>query len=121
MTDSKLIMKNTGFMAVRMLLSMAVSLYTSRVVLQQLGVTDFGIFTVIGGLAIIMSFFTSALSAAIQRYMSVELAVSKGKGMQGVFSACWVCVLVMAGIFVLFAEVVGLWLALIHISEPTRP
>ena len=109
MTDSKLIMKNTGFMAVRMLLSMAVSLYTSRVVLQQLGVTDFGIFTVIGGLAIIMSFFTSALSAAIQRYMSVELAVSKGKGMQGVFSACWVCVLVMAGIFVLFAEVVGLW------------
>ncbi len=78
MTDSKLIMKNTGFMAVRMLLSMAVSLYTSRVVLQQLGVTDFGIFTVIGGLAIIMSFFTSALSAAIQRYMSVELAVSKG-------------------------------------------
>lgn len=109
MTDSKLIMKNTGFMAVRMLLSMAVSLYTSRVVLLQLGVTDFGIFTVIGGLAIIMSFFTSALSAAIQRYMSVELAVSKGKGMQGVFSACWVCVLVMAGIFVLFAEVVGLW------------
>ena len=96
-------------MAVRMLLSMAVSLYTSRVVLQQLGVTDFGIFTVIGGLAIIMSFFTSALSAALQRYMSVELAVSKGKGMQGVFSACWVCVLVMAGIFVLFAEVVGLW------------
>ena len=42
MADNKLIMKNTMFMAVRMLFSMGVSLYTSRVVLQQLGVTDFG-------------------------------------------------------------------------------
>lgn len=109
MADNKLIMKNTMFMAVRMLFSMGVSLYTSRVVLQQLGVTDFGIYTVIGGLAILMSFFTSALTVAIQRYMNVELALTEGRGMQKVFSACWGVIFVMVGVFLLIAEAGGLW------------
>lgn len=109
MHDNKLIMKNTAFMAVRMLFSMGVSLYTSRVVLQQLGVVDFGIYNVVGGLAIIMSFFSSALTAAIQRYMNVELAVPGGSGMQKVFSACWGCVAVMTVCFLVVAEVVGVW------------
>ncbi|MCH5345918.1 MAG: hypothetical protein J1E63_02340 [Muribaculaceae bacterium] len=96
-------------MAMRMLFSMAITLYTSRVVLQQLGVDDFGIYSVVAGLAIIMSFFTSALTAAIQRYMNVELAVTRGDGMQQVFSASWVCVLAMSAIFLLLAEGAGLW------------
>ncbi|MDE6310259.1 MAG: hypothetical protein K2L96_00380 [Muribaculaceae bacterium] len=109
MADNKLIMKNTGFMAVRMLFSMGVTLFTSRVVLQQLGVVDFGIYTVIGGLAILMSFFTSALTAAIQRYMNVELAMTQGREMQQVFAACWGCVFAMAALFLLIAEAGGLW------------
>lgn len=109
MHDNKLIMKNTAFMAVRMLFSMGVSFYTSRVVLQQLGIVDFGIYNVVGGLAIIMSFFSSALTAAIQRYMNIELAVNGGTGMQKVFSACWGCVAVMTACFLIVAEVVGVW------------
>ena len=70
MTNDKLIVKNTVFMAVRMVITMAISLYTSRVVLAQLGITDYGIFIVVAGLTVIMSFFTSALTAAIQRYMN---------------------------------------------------
>ncbi len=118
MADNKLIMKNTAFMAVRMLLSMGVSLYTSRVVLQQLGVVDFGVYTVIGGLAIIMSFFTSALTAAIQRYMNVELALTHGRGMQQVFSACWGCVIVMVAVFLVIAEAAGLWFLENELSIP---
>lgn len=118
MANNQLIMKNTAFMAVRMLFSMGVSLYTSRVVLQQLGVVDFGIYTVIGGLAIIMSFFTSALTAAIQRYMNVELAVTRGRGMQDVFAACWGCVLVMAATFLFIAEIAGLWFLENELSIP---
>lgn len=102
-------MKNTGFMAMRMFLSMAVALYTSRVVLQQLGVEDFGIYSVVAGLALIMSFFTNSLTAALQRYMNVELAVTKGKGMQEVFAASWGCVLAMSVIFIIIAELAGLW------------
>lgn len=109
MANHKLIMKNTGFMAMRMLLSMMVTLYTSRIVLQQLGVEDFGIYSLVAGLAIIMSFFTSALTAAIQRFMNVELAVTRGKGMHSVFSAAWCCVLIMAVLFLILAEIIGLW------------
>ena len=76
-------------MAVRMVITMAISLYTSRVVLSQLGITDFGIFIVVGGVTVIMSFFTSALSAAIQRYMNFELGMTEGKGLQQIFSASW--------------------------------
>ena len=118
MADNKLIMKNTAFMAVRMLFSMGVSLYTSRVVLQQLGVVDFGIYTVIGGLALLMSFFTSALTAAIQRYMNVELALTKGRGMQQVFSACWGCIFVMIATFLVLAECGGLWFLHNELSIP---
>lgn len=109
MSDNRLIMKNTGFMAIRMLFSMAVTLYTSRVVLQQLGVDDFGLYNVIGGLALIMSFFTSAMTAAIQRYMNVELAVNGGASMQKMFAACWGCVFVMTACFLLVAEIAGIW------------
>lgn len=102
-------MSNTLYMALRMLIMMVVSLYTSRVVLQQLGVVDFGIYTLIGGLALMMSFFTTSLTAAIQRYMNVELAKSGNTGVQRVFSASWWCIFVMIVIFILIAEIIGLW------------
>ena len=55
--NNRRIMKNSVFMAFRMFVSMGVSLYTSRVVLQQLGLTDFGIFNVVGSLSVMMAFF----------------------------------------------------------------
>lgn len=120
MANNKLIMKNTMFMSMRMLFSMGVSLYTSRVVLQQLGITDFGIFNVIGGLALIMAFFTSALTSAIQRYINVELAKSGDAGAQRVFAACWGCVFVMIAIFLLIAECVGLWFLETQLNIPVE-
>ncbi len=109
MTNDKLIVKNTVFMAVRMVITMAISLYTSRVVLAQLGITDYGIFIVVAGLTVIMSFFTSALTAAIQRYMNFELGLTGGRGMQQIFAACWVCVVLIAILFVGLAETGGMW------------
>lgn len=109
MAQNKLIVKNTVFMAVRMVITMAISLYTSRVVLAQLGITDYGIFIVVGGLTVIMSFFTSALTAAIQRYMNFELGLTGGRGMQQIFAACWVCVVLIAALFVGLAETGGMW------------
>lgn len=116
--DSKKILKNTMFMAGRMLLSMAVSLYTSRVILQQLGVTDFGIYNVVGGVAIIMSFFTGALTQAIQRFMNVELGLNSGRSMQQVFAACWICIIAIALIFFAVAQTAGLWFITSELSIP---
>ena len=57
MTNDKLIVKNTVFMAVRMVITMAdLVFYTSRVVLAQLGITDYGIFIVVAGLTVICHF-----------------------------------------------------------------
>lgn len=118
MADSTLIMKNTMFMALRMLFSMGVSLFTSRVVLQQLGVTDFGIYSVVAGLALMMSFFTAALSTAMQRFMSVELATGRFGGTQHVFSASWGCIFVLAAAFLVLAETGGLWFLNTTLSIP---
>lgn len=56
MIENRRIVKNTVFLAIRMLFTMVMGLYTSRVVLQQLGITDFGIYNVVGGLAVLMAF-----------------------------------------------------------------
>ena len=60
-SNNKRIAKNTLFLYVRMLFLMFISLYTSRVVLDKLGVEDFGIFNVVGGLAAMFTFFSSSL------------------------------------------------------------
>lgn len=118
MADSRLIMKNTMYMAMRMLLSMGVALYASRVVLEQLGVTDYGIYSVVAGLALTMNFFTSALSSAMQRYMSVEIATGRFGGMQHVFAASWGCVFMLAAAFLVVAESGGLWFLNTTLSIP---
>jgi len=71
--NNKRIAKNTLFLYMRMLLIMGVTLYTSRVVLRVLGVEDFGIYNVVGGVVSIMSFFISSLSNVTQRYMNIGL------------------------------------------------
>ncbi len=104
-------MKNSVFMAFRMFVSMGVSLYTSRVVLQQLGLTDFGIFNVVGSLSVMMAFFTGALITAIQRFYNIELGEHGGRaGVQKVFSASLACIFAIVLLFLLFSESVGLWL-----------
>ena len=63
MDNNKNIAKNTLFLYFRMLLIMLVSLYTSRVILKTLGVEDFGLYNIIGGIIILFSFFNSAVTS----------------------------------------------------------
>ncbi len=70
---SKRIASNTGAIYIRMIVVMLVTLYTSRVVLQQLGVIDFGINNVVAGIVSLLAFFSSSLSNAAQRYLSIGL------------------------------------------------
>ena len=67
MDNNKNIAKNTLFLYFRMLLIMLVSLYTSRVILKTLGVEDFGLYNIIGGIIILFSFFNSAVTSATQK------------------------------------------------------
>ena len=67
--NNKRIAKNTLMLYVRMLFSMVVSLYTSRVVLQTLGVEDYGIFNVVGGIITMFTFINNSMAASTQRYL----------------------------------------------------
>ena len=71
--NTKRIAKNTLMLYVRMLFSMLVSLYTSRVVLQALGVEDYGINNVVGGLVTMFSLISNSLSASVSRFLTFEL------------------------------------------------
>lgn len=77
--NNKRIAKNTLFLYLRMLFVKGVTLYTSRVVLEALGVVDFGIYNVVGGLSATFVFFSSALTNATQRFLNYERTILKSK------------------------------------------
>ncbi|WP_407306687.1 hypothetical protein [Klebsiella quasipneumoniae] len=72
--NNRRIFKNTLFLYFRMLLTLGVTLYTSRVVLNSLGVEDFGIFNVVGGVVTMMAFLSGAMSSATQRFFHLNWA-----------------------------------------------
>ncbi len=109
MSDNKRIAKNTLFLYVRMLLIMGVSLYTSRVVLQVLGVEDFGLYNVVGGIVTMFTFLNGSLAGATSRYLTFELGKKNFERLHSVFNAAIVIHILIAGIIIILAETVGLW------------
>ena len=85
--NNKRIAKNTLFLYVRMLLIMGVTLYTSRVVLQMLGVEDYGIYNVVGGIVVLFTFVNNAMVTSTQRFLNYELGRGDLVTTQHVFSA----------------------------------
>lgn len=107
--NNKRIAKNTVILYVRMLLAMAVSLFTSRVVLQTLGVVDYGIYGVVGGIVAMFTFLNSSMAGATSRFLTYELGQGNASRLQETFiSAFWLhCIIAL--VIVLVAETVGLW------------
>lgn len=94
---------------VRMLLTMAVSLYTSRVVLKVLGVEDFGIYNVVGGIVAMFSVISGSLSSAISRFITYELGKGNQRNLQKIFSSAVSIQLCLSLFIILLAESVGIW------------
>lgn len=107
--NNKRIAKNTAMLYFRMLITMAVSLYTSRIVLNTLGVEDFGIYNVVGGFVTMFAFLNSAMSSATQRFLTVELGRKDFMQLKNVFSMSVSIHFLIAGIILIFSETVGLW------------
>ena len=107
--NTKLIAKNTMLLYFRMFLTLGVSLYTSRVVLNTLGVEDFGIYNVVGGVVMMFSFLNSSMASATQRFLSFELGKNDLIQLKKVFSmSVNIHVIIALAIFIL-AETIGLW------------
>lgn len=107
--NTKRIAKNTLVLYVRMLFSMLVSLYTSRVVLNALGVEDYGIYNVVGGFVAMFSLLTGSISAAISRFLTFELGKGDKQRLSMVFSISLVVQFILAFIIVLLLETIGVW------------
>ena len=107
--DNKRIAKNTIMLYLRMFLIMGVSLYTSRVVLQVLGVTDYGIYNVVGGVVSLFSFIHSAMTSATQRYITFALGKEDQHNLHNTFCTSLNIHAFIAIILVLLAETIGLW------------
>ncbi len=108
--SNKRIAKNTIALYLRTLLSVLVSLYTSRVVLQVLGVNDYGVYGVVSGIVGMFAFLNSAMSAATSRFLTFEMGKGDEKRLNDTFNGALLIHIGIAIVVVLIAETVGLWL-----------
>ncbi|MCH5217993.1 MAG: lipopolysaccharide biosynthesis protein [Muribaculaceae bacterium] len=108
-TDNRRIAKNTLMLYIRMFLLMLVSFYTSRVVLNALGVEDFGVYNVVGGIIGLMAFFNSSMGLATNRFLSFAIGKKDNELLTKTFIMCVETHMILAGIIILIGETVGLW------------
>ena len=105
----KLIFKNTIYLYLRMFVMMAISLYTSRIVLRALGIEDFGIYNVVGGIVLCIGFLNNTMSTASSRFITVAIAHNENHTIKNVFSNVFTVNIMLAFLVVLVSETVGLW------------
>ncbi|GAT63999.1 lipopolysaccharide biosynthesis protein [Paludibacter jiangxiensis] len=112
------IAKNTAMLYFRMLFTMGVTLYTSRIVLYVLGVENYGIYNVVGGVVILFTFLNGAMSASTSRFLTFALGRHDSEELKKTFSAALTLHIIIAFIILLLAETVGLWFVLNKLVVP---
>lgn len=109
MQDSKRLAKNTVLLYFRTMLTMVITLFTSRIVLDSVGVDNYGIYNVVGGIVAMFSVITGSLSISISRYITYELGRGDKEKLQRIFSTSINILLVFSLIIVILGETAGLW------------
>ena len=108
-TNNKTIAKNTIMLYFRMMFSMLVGVFTSRVILQTLGVTDYGIYQTVGGIVAFMSFLNNALATGSSRFLTYELGRNDKNRLAQTFSTTLIIHIALALIIIVVAETIGQW------------
>lgn len=116
--NNRRIVKNTIFLYARMVFNMGISLYTSRIILNTLGVEDFGIYSVVGGVVLMFAFLNNALTAAVQRFISFELGRGFSNRLQRVFCMSVNIYVVLAIMITILCETVGLYVLYYYLKIP---
>ena len=117
---SKRIAKNTLLLYMRMLFLMVISLYTSRVFLKALGIEDFGIYNVVGGVVGMFSIISGSLSASITRFLNYEMGKGTSSKLNHIFCSSVTIQLVLSAIVFIIAETIGLWFLNQKMSIPAE-
>ena len=108
-TNNKTIAKNTLFLYFRMMFTMVISLFTSRIILQKLGVDDYGIYQAVGGVVGFLSFINGALSTGSSRFLTYALGEGNVEKLKRTFSTTLNIHILIAILIVIVAETIGLW------------
>ena len=109
MSDTQRVAKNTLMLYFRQILIMAVSLYTSRVVLATLGISDYGIYNVIGGFVAMFSIISGSMSIAISRFITIEIGRKNGENIKNIFSTSILIQIIISLIVIVLCEILGIW------------
>lgn len=109
MSDNSRLTKNTVLLYIRMLIVMAISFYTSRILLQNLGVTDFGLYNVVGGVAMMFMFLNSAMNSSTQRYLTIAIGKGNQEEIKKIFNVSTVIHFFIGLLIVVLCEIFGLW------------
>lgn len=117
-SSGKTIAKNTIFLYFRMLCIMFVSLYTSRIVLNTLGVENFGIYQTVGGIVVMLSFLNSALSTGSSRFLTFELGKGVTEKLKQTFSTLLLAHIIIAVLMLVLGEPIGVWFLKKHVVIP---
>ncbi|WP_299576285.1 MATE family efflux transporter [uncultured Sunxiuqinia sp.] len=109
MSTNKRIAKNTAFLYMRMLIMMGISFYTTRILLKELGINDYGIYNVVGGVVAMFSSLRGLFASATQRFLNYEVGKSEFGGVTKIFSMSINIHIILSATFLFFAEFIGLW------------
>lgn len=112
------IAKNTLLLYVRMIFVMAATLFTTRIVLKNLGVEDYGIYNVVAGIVTMFAFLNAAMAGATQRFLSFELGINDEKQVNLVFCQSVIIHFLIALIILVLAETIGLWFVYNKLTIP---
>lgn len=118
--NNKRIVKNTLLLYFRTFLTMTIALYTSRVILNVLGVSDYGIYNVVGGVVAMFSVISGTFSSSISRFITYELGSKNSERLQKIFSTSLNIQLIIAAIIILIGELIGVWFINYKIQIPTE-
>lgn len=108
-SNTSRIAKNTIFLYFRSFITLLIALYTSRVILDVLGIEDYGIYNVVGGVIGMLSFLNTSMAATYQRYFNYEMGRNNEKGVKDLFKSSLTVQLFYAVTIVVLAETIGLW------------
>ena len=108
-TGNKTIAKNATMLYIRMFFTMAISFYTSRIVLEALGVSDYGIYNVVGGVIGIINILSAPLNSTTSRFLTYALGKNNFDNLKHTFSTAAWANIAIALIFIILTETIGLW------------
>ena len=108
-SNSTRIAKNTIFLYLRSFIVLLISLYTSRVILKVLGIEDYGIYNVVGGIIGMLSFLNTSMASTYQRYFNYEMGKKNEVALTNLFKSSLTVQLIYAIVIIVIAETIGLW------------